>query len=206
MVPALPSTVTSCPECRRMVASQVPTTAGIPYSRATREACAARVPLSVMTAAARANRGVHAGAVAFATSTSPSRKPPKSWGPCTRCTGPVARPADAGCPTMTPSLISRSPRASCTARSITSAISRAGCPSVKGARRGCACRRHQSQTTRRETGGSTLTISAHRHDIPPALPAPHQAAGARSSWRWLVSSHGRRRAWSTHGGRAGWIC
>src|SRR5829696_5832280 len=26
------------------------------------------------------------------------------------------------------------------------------------------CRRHQSQTTRRETGGTTLTINARRHD------------------------------------------
>jgi hypothetical protein len=45
------------------------------------------------------------------------------------------------------------------------------------------CRRHQSQTTRRETGGSRLTISAHRHDIPPALPVPSPTAGARSSHR-----------------------
>ena len=35
-------------------------------------------------------------------------------------TGPVARPADAGCPMMTFSATSRSPRASCTARPITS--------------------------------------------------------------------------------------
>jgi hypothetical protein len=46
------------------VASLVATTAGMPYSRATREACAARVPPSVTTAAARANSGVQAGAVA----------------------------------------------------------------------------------------------------------------------------------------------
>ena len=71
----MPSTVTSCPVCRRTVASPVPTTAGMAYSRATREACAARVPPSVTMAAARANSGVHAGAVALATRTSPSRNP-----------------------------------------------------------------------------------------------------------------------------------
>ena len=57
------------------MASPVPTTAGMAYSRATREACAARVPPSVTTAAARANSGVHAGAVAFATRTSPVAEP-----------------------------------------------------------------------------------------------------------------------------------
>jgi len=43
------------------VASPVATTAGMPYSRATSEAWAARVPPSVTTAAARANSGVQAG-------------------------------------------------------------------------------------------------------------------------------------------------
>jgi len=60
-VPALPSTVTSCPVCSRVVASPVPTTAGMPYSRATSEAWAARVPPSVTTAAARMKSGVQAG-------------------------------------------------------------------------------------------------------------------------------------------------
>ena len=132
-VPAVPSTVTSCPVCSRVVASPVPTTAGMPYSRATREAWAARVPPSVTTAAARANSGVHAGAVAFATSTSPSRNAAKSSGPCTMRTGPVARPADAGCPTITPSAISRAPRACCTARSIDVADQPApACPASTG--------------------------------------------------------------------------
>ena len=116
MVPALPSTVTSCPGCRRAVASPVATTAGIPY-RGPPGRRAQQLPLSVTTAAARANRGVHAGAVAFATSTSPSRNPPKSCGPCTMRTGPVARPADTGCPRMTFSPIFRSPRAARRGRS-----------------------------------------------------------------------------------------
>jgi len=80
-VPALPSTVTSCPVRSRVVASPVPTTAGMPYSRATSEAWAARVPPSVTTAAARVKRGVQAGAVTLATRTSPPTKLAKSSGP-----------------------------------------------------------------------------------------------------------------------------
>ncbi len=72
----------------------------------------------------------------FATRTSPSRNPTKSCGLCTMRTGPVARLADAGCPTITPSPTSRSPRASCAARSITSPISRTGRPRVNGVGRG----------------------------------------------------------------------
>lgn len=64
-MPAPPSTVTRCPVRSRWVASPVPTTAGIPDSRATRDAWAAKVPPSVTTAATRAKRGVQAGAVAF---------------------------------------------------------------------------------------------------------------------------------------------
>src|SRR6266702_4163226 len=103
MVPAPPSTVTTWPSCRRAVASPVPTTAGMPYSRATREACAARVPLSVTTATARANSGVQAGVVAWATSTSPAWKASKSSWRRTMRTGPVARPGLAGCPMIAPS-------------------------------------------------------------------------------------------------------
>jgi hypothetical protein len=53
-VPAPPSTVTTWPSTTRVVASPVATTAGMPYSRATREAWAARVPPSVTTTTARA--------------------------------------------------------------------------------------------------------------------------------------------------------
>lgn len=59
--PSVPSTVTSWPSCRRLVASDVPTTAGMPYSRATSEACAATDPPSVTMAIARENSGVQAG-------------------------------------------------------------------------------------------------------------------------------------------------
>jgi hypothetical protein len=53
-VPAPPSTVTTWPSTTWVVASPVATTAGMPYSRATREAWAARVPPSVTTTTARA--------------------------------------------------------------------------------------------------------------------------------------------------------
>ena len=59
------------PGRRRDVASPQPTTAGIPYSRAMIEACAAALPTSVTTAAARVKSGVQAGAVSGATRISP---------------------------------------------------------------------------------------------------------------------------------------
>jgi hypothetical protein len=43
--PVVPSTVMSCPVRRVVVASPVPTTAGMPYSRATSDAWAARLGL-----------------------------------------------------------------------------------------------------------------------------------------------------------------
>ena len=55
--------LTRIPVRRRAVASPQPTTAGIPYSRAMIEACAAGLPTSVTTAAARVKSGVQAGAV-----------------------------------------------------------------------------------------------------------------------------------------------
>jgi hypothetical protein len=60
--PLVPSTVMSCPVRRVVVASPVPTTAGMLCSRATSDAQAARLPPSVTSAAARANSGVQAGA------------------------------------------------------------------------------------------------------------------------------------------------
>jgi len=52
--PRVPSTVTTMPSRDRIVLSPVPTTAGMPYSRATGDAWAMRLPVSVTTAAARA--------------------------------------------------------------------------------------------------------------------------------------------------------
>ena len=46
-IPTLPSTVTTWPSLSRAVASPVPTTAGIPNSRATSEACASTLPVMI---------------------------------------------------------------------------------------------------------------------------------------------------------------
>ena len=53
MTPRPPSTVMWLPLGMRRVASPVATTAGIPYSRAMREACAAAAPRSVTTVGIR---------------------------------------------------------------------------------------------------------------------------------------------------------
>ena len=72
--PALPSTVTTWPSWRRVVASRTPSTAGMPYSRATMAACDSSPPVSATTAEAEANSGVQAGSVAWQTRTSPGRR------------------------------------------------------------------------------------------------------------------------------------
>ena len=96
--PVVPSTVTRIPVRNLAVASPQPTTAGIPYSRAMIEACAAALPTSVTTATALVNSGVHAGAVNGATRTSPGRSSSNCCGPRMTRTRPLARPGDAGQP------------------------------------------------------------------------------------------------------------
>ena len=120
MAPAPPSTVTIWPSARRVAASPEATTAGMPYSRATREAWAARVPPSVTTAAARANSVVQAGAVARATRTSPGWKRLKSPGPWTMRTRRWPRPAGAT-PAASPYSRLASPSACCSARRLIAA-------------------------------------------------------------------------------------
>lgn len=61
--PAEPSTRTCWPLLSTEVPLQVPMTAGMPYSRATKAACDPGPPASTTTAAARWNRGVHEGLV-----------------------------------------------------------------------------------------------------------------------------------------------
>src|SRR5215207_637619 len=80
-VPASPSTRIFCSLRRRRVATPVPSTAGIPYSRATMELWLKGPPTSVTTAEAMAKSDVHAGVVMAATSTSPGRIWLKSPGP-----------------------------------------------------------------------------------------------------------------------------
>ena len=61
--PALPSTVITSPLWMRLVATPVPITAGMPYSRATMEPWLSGPPMSVTTADAIAKSGVQAGVV-----------------------------------------------------------------------------------------------------------------------------------------------
>src|SRR4030095_16081355 len=62
-VPLVPSTVTISPSRNLRVAFPVAITVGIPCSRATIAACERRLPVSVTTAPAMANRGDQAGVV-----------------------------------------------------------------------------------------------------------------------------------------------
>src|SRR3972149_9295266 len=71
MVPAVPSAVMVWPSLMREVATLVPMTAGIWYSRATMAVCDRMPPWSVTTPEAMANRGVHGGIVAGQTRISP---------------------------------------------------------------------------------------------------------------------------------------
>src|SRR4051812_50169530 len=89
-----------------------PTTAGMRYSRATTAQWLRMPPVSVTTAAAVANSGVHGGDVVSATSTSPGRRRaaaareratparprPTPGGPGAPRRGPGAGPARGGAP------------------------------------------------------------------------------------------------------------
>src|SRR6185295_341239 len=101
-VPAEPSTTIRSPVAIRVVASGTPTTAGIPYSRATTAPCDIIPPISITSALAVRKSGVHPGSVAGATRTSPgsSRAPA---GENITCATPRAVPGDAGVPRIAPS-------------------------------------------------------------------------------------------------------
>ena len=77
-MPRSPSTRTRSPVLMRVVAMPVPTTAGMPYSRATIAACDIVPPMSETAAAILPNTGPQLGAVTGQTSTSPSRIWPMS--------------------------------------------------------------------------------------------------------------------------------
>jgi len=62
-VPASPSTASIMPDLIRSVATPVPITAGMPYSRATMEPCANAPPTSVTNPTAWEKSGVQAGVV-----------------------------------------------------------------------------------------------------------------------------------------------
>ena len=73
----------------------------MPYSRATIELWLSGPPMSVTTAAARANNDVQAGVVMPATSTSPGCSRAKSAGPSSTRATPVTRPLLAPIPVST---------------------------------------------------------------------------------------------------------
>ncbi len=93
MCPVAPSTVTVCPFLIPVVADPVPTTAGMPCSRATVAECDRRPPVSVISPPMRPKSTDHAGVVMGQTSTSPGL----TWSNCSseRITraGPVYEPA-----------------------------------------------------------------------------------------------------------------
>ncbi len=94
-VPSSPSTRTRVPSAIRTVASRVPTTPGMPYSREMIAACDRAPPLSVMIALSNGSRMLKASVVASVSSTSPCWIRSKSLGPATRRTIP-SRDAGAG--------------------------------------------------------------------------------------------------------------
>src|SRR5215211_6844766 len=101
--PLLPSTVSCCPVVIRLVAFGTPTTAGMPYSRATTAPWELAPPISMTSPPAVRNRGVHPGSVEGATRISPGWR----WAPVGSSTTrawPVTVPAEAAVPTNTPSL------------------------------------------------------------------------------------------------------
>ena len=69
--PPVPSTRTRWPVLRRVVASWTPTTAGMPYSRATTEPWVISPPTSITSPPAARKSGVHDGSVPGQTSISP---------------------------------------------------------------------------------------------------------------------------------------
>jgi hypothetical protein len=91
-LPAVPSTSITCPSLMTAVAVPVPTTVGMPYSRAT------TAPLSVTSVAVRANRGVHDGRVDSVTRISPGFSFPASDTSRTTLTVPCAMLGEPGNP------------------------------------------------------------------------------------------------------------
>jgi hypothetical protein len=101
-VPRSPSTRTSCPVLIRLVASPVPTTAGMPYSRATMAACDIAPPMSETAALILPNTGAQLGAVTGQTRISPSRISPIWFTSVSTRAMPSTTPAEAPQPRTSP--------------------------------------------------------------------------------------------------------
>ncbi len=81
MMPLLPSTSIYWPSLRIVAMLSIPTTHGLPYSRATRAPCWSMPPTSRTTAAALIHKGVQPGSVALVTKISPNRPLAEAFGP-----------------------------------------------------------------------------------------------------------------------------
>src|SRR5690348_16068324 len=102
-IPRSPSTRTSWPVLIRLVASPVPTTAGMPYSRATIAACDIEPPMSETAARILPNTGAQLGAVTGQTRISPSLIAPISLTSVSTRAGPSTTPEEAPTPRISPS-------------------------------------------------------------------------------------------------------
>src|SRR5205085_3221761 len=97
-MPRSPSTRTRSPVLILLVAWPVPTTAGMPYSRATIAACDMVPPMSETAAAILPNTGPQLGAVTGHTRISPSRTWPISLTPSSTRAVPSPTPGEAAYP------------------------------------------------------------------------------------------------------------
>ncbi len=97
-----------CPSRRRWVAWWTPTTAGMPYSRATTEPCVIIPPTSIISPPATIKSGVQAGSVPGQTMISPGANcAPCGWR-ITR-TFPSTTPGETGLPLIAAGLSSPAP-------------------------------------------------------------------------------------------------
>ncbi len=98
ITPCVPSTVTIWLFRKIWVACPVPTTAGMPSSRAIRAACEVAPPVSVIIARTFFKAGMKVGLVISVTKISPCLISARSSGLCIKRTGPVSIPSDAPTP------------------------------------------------------------------------------------------------------------
>ena len=100
-VPAAPSMVSSAPSGIRRLASATEPTQGMPSSRDTMLAWLPMAPMSVTTAPAARNSGVHDGSVDSVMRMSPGSKPSGSPGSCSTRARPVTTPGEQATPVNT---------------------------------------------------------------------------------------------------------
>ena len=109
-IPRSPSTRTRWPVLIRSVALPVPTTAGMPYSRATIAACDIEPPMSETAALILPNTGAQLGAVTGQIRISPSLTSPIWLTSVSTRAGPSTTPEEAPTPRTSPSAGAARPR------------------------------------------------------------------------------------------------